>query len=98
MKLLVLWHERAQAAEAIVLFERDGPAIVQVVSDAAGWIVFESFQAAGVIRIDNRVVDQIPPGEMKSDEPAELRSNPPRFPVKSVYAELEVESVKEFVV
>jgi len=67
MKLLIVRNKTAQRTEAIVLLDRYRPFFRQVVCNSAGGIVLETFEPAGVIRVEDWIVDEVPPLKMHAD-------------------------------
>src|SRR5690242_2836963 len=98
MKLLIARHKTAQRTEAIVLLDRNRPFFRQVVCNSTGWIVLEAFESAGVIGIENWIVDEVPSLQMHADYRPNLGRDALRLPVAGVHAEFKVHSVKQLAV
>ena len=98
MKLLVVWDEIAQRAETVVLFNGDGPVAVYVVSHSSRWIILKATDPPLIVRVDNRVVNEIPWMQVQPYDRPDLGGNGAGLPIGLVDAELKIESVEEFVV
>ncbi len=90
--------EAVEGAEAVILFCGEGPAVVEVVGYSAGWVELEAAWSAGVVGIDDGVVDDVPGAEVEAEDGADFRGDGAGLPVAAVDAEFEVGGVDEFVV
>src|SRR6185312_4730976 len=98
VKLIAKRLEPSQRAETVILFRSKGPAVVEVVSHSPRRVVLQIAEAAGIVRVEDRVVDHVPCMQMQPDDRPDLGGNRSRLPIAPVDAELKVGSVEKFVV
>ncbi len=94
MQLLVERLEAVQRAEAVIFFGGKGPAVVEVVSNASGRVVLEIAGAAGIVRIEDGVVNDVPRVQMKTNDRPDFGGNRSGLPVVLIDAEFKIDGVK----
>src|SRR5450432_1888452 len=96
---LLIWRKKVtQRTKTVILLCSNDPFVAHIVRNAACGIKLKTFQAARVIRIHDRIVDEVPTVKMHTDDWPKLRRDSSRFPVQSIDAKLEIQTVKEFLV
>ena len=90
VELIALRKEFAQWAVIGILLEGSGPFVIEVIGDPRCWNEFKVSKSARVVRIDNRIEDNVHWVQVQSNDGPNLGSNAPRFPIIVINAELEL--------
>src|SRR5215469_70425 len=98
MKVLIKRNALFEGTEAVILLCCDSPLVGQIIGNPACRIKLQTLHASGEIRIHDRVIDEGPAMKMHSHNGSKLRADASRFPVKSIDAQLEIQSVKKLVI
>src|SRR5579872_5078843 len=95
MELLIGRNKASQRAKAVVFLCGENPCITQIESNATGGIKLQVLPTAGVIGIQNWVVDKVPAMNVHTRDWPKLRRDAFRLPVQCVDAEFEIQPIKE---
>ena len=87
-----------QQAETVILLRSKSPPIVEVIGHSAGGVVLQVSKSASIVRVNDRVIDEVPRVQAQAYDGPNLGCDRSGFPVVMVDAELEVGSIEERVV
>ena len=95
VELIVSRKKVAQRPAIGVLFDGSGPSVIHVIRDSRGRNEFEVSKTATVVRIDDRIKDNIHRMQVQSYDGPYLGGNAFGLPILVIDAKLEIDAVEK---